>query len=362
MCGILFAKSLDKTPVNKLIINQYQNQKSRGVEGFGVVYLEDGKVMVERATEPLKFLLDLHPKVGTPSDMILAHHRYPTSSPNKTGQTHPILVSNDILKYNYLIVHNGIIHNSEERKKVHESLNIPYTTQIVVNAITKFNDSESLAIDLALLFEKKIEKIESRGSAAFAGIQIDKKTQKPVTMFFGRNDGNPLHYSRNQKTILLSSEGVGEETIPDTMTMIDLTDPKLKQKTIKLKIPYYSYINTPVTEDQTIIELNPNKTETDNSKDDNYAYYHSKEYRFNNPKELDTEEEIDPEFSEFIDSIEVDLEDKLAIFIESLTNAKDLADSESLIQDMVISMRDYTIEMENYFLTRASTEKEIITV
>jgi len=46
--------------------------------------------------------------------MIIAHHRYPTSTKNLINQTHPIQVSNELLEHDYLVIHNGVITNDAE--------------------------------------------------------------------------------------------------------------------------------------------------------------------------------------------------------------------------------------------------------
>lgn len=241
MCGIIGAISIDGSPVNEKVIDQFQDQKSRGMEGFGASMLvaegDQEQMKTFRATMAQKALLDLYMKE---SKLILFHHRTPTSSDNLLSQTHPILVSSDVLDYDWLIAHNGMISNSDELKKKHNELGIEYSTDIGTTH-RGFNDSESLAVELALFLERKKKEIEARGSAAVIGLQIDKATQKPVTFFYGKNTGNPLHASRNNHYIMVSSEGKGDLVEAGKFTFVDLTHPKLKQKTYDMEIPY-SYV------------------------------------------------------------------------------------------------------------------------
>ena len=137
MCGLLGffnfkienKKTKKKTkpePVNSEIIDQLQDQLSRGKEGFGILMInEKNEVIVKRATEISKALLDLY---MTKSNMIIMHHRNPTSSDNKLSQTHPIFVSNGSLKYDYYVIHNGMISNSDELRENHEKLGFIYNT------------------------------------------------------------------------------------------------------------------------------------------------------------------------------------------------------------------------------------------
>lgn len=252
MCGLITAidnrKGKNKKAVNTIVQDIYENQTSRGVLGFGLVSLgKTGKVQVQRATEPIKFLIDLH---HNKSSMIMAHHRTPTSTENKIGQTHPILIDNEYLKYKYLACHNGVIRNCDELKSKHEDLGFEYTTEIkdktyseacgyhsgtMYSGKKKFNDSESVLIELALYIEKKVDHIESDGSAAFTILQIDKKTNKAVQFFFGRHV-NPLNIFMEKELVKISSEGPGEQIEEDIVYSFKLGEEKIKIKQEELVI------------------------------------------------------------------------------------------------------------------------------
>lgn len=209
MCGIICAINTGKNalPVNDSVIMQFEDQQNRGTNGFGIIkVLEDGTYKVDRATEGCKFMWDLHSDKVT---KMIVHHRYPTSSANKIKQTHPMLVDNGSLKYKYYVVHNGVISNDDEVKKIHEDLGFVYET----NDGTKFNDSECLAIDVARFIEGQINITDSIGSVAFVCIQVDKKTNKAIKLFFGRNT-NPLNMAKTRGKLFLSSEGQGDPIEP----------------------------------------------------------------------------------------------------------------------------------------------------
>lgn len=238
MCGIIAAFSNHpKKPVNELIINRYQDQRSRGQEGFGLIRLGPAQAAVDRATEPVKFLLDLHLKKAA---RIIAHHRLPTSTQNLLSQTHPMLVQNPKLKHDYLVVHNGVIYNAEEIKTLHEQSGFTYRTQITRDVThqnfyyrrAEFNDSEAMAVELALFIEGQIPEIRSRGGQAFIAAQLTKKG-RPLKVFFGRHS-NPLVLQRSKGLLQLASEGPGEEITEDRLFAFSLQDPKmsLSQKTL----------------------------------------------------------------------------------------------------------------------------------
>lgn len=237
MCGIIMSHN-QKEPVNEWIVNQFEDQHSRGTKGFGIIDIDkNGDYTVSRATEGAKFMFDLHKKE---SSCLIVHHRIPTSTPNYLSQTHPIEVDNGSLANKYLVIHNGCISNANELKKKHEELGFVYTTaetfeekNHVNNYFEKFNDSESLAIEVARFIEKQTEKIGAYGSAAFIAVQIDKKTNKAIKIFFGRNTGNPLNMSFSRGKLRLSSEGEGDNIKEFTLYSWDF-----KGKMKKVKMPF----------------------------------------------------------------------------------------------------------------------------
>jgi glucosamine 6-phosphate synthetase-like amidotransferase/phosphosugar isomerase protein len=220
-------------PVNEEIINQLQDQISRGREGFGILMInKKNEVEIKRATEISKALLDLY---MTESPMIIMHHRNPTSSDNKLSQTHPISVSDGSLKHDYYVIHNGIISNTDELREKHEKLGFIYNT-IRTNSFNReeFNDSESLAIEVAMYIEKQTKEISTEGSAAFIAIQVDKKTKKATNIFFGRKD-NPLKLAGRQGEIRLSSEGKGKNIPEDMLYKFSIKSPSLTKTNLNFK-------------------------------------------------------------------------------------------------------------------------------
>lgn len=240
MCGISAAfhyGEKKKETVNHHIMDTYEEQHHRGTEGFGLVCLGEPKepITVIRATEPIKALVDLYMNGTT---MAIFHHRSPTATINDLSQTHPMMVESDNLKYNYVVVHNGVIRNADEMFKKHELEKFIYTTYYETHypfrtslrsekAVPKFNDSESLAIELAKFLDGKSEKLECQGSAAFIVLQCNKDWT-PVALHFGRNTMNPLNMDRDESSLYLSSEGQGDPIEPGIMYTSQIEDPKFE--------------------------------------------------------------------------------------------------------------------------------------
>lgn len=247
MCGIIAAfKTNHEASVNEEVVLQFEDQHSRGVKGFGVVGINpDLSFDLRRSTEGAKFMFDLHSKSWP---MMMVHHRFPTSSENWISQTHPILVSNECLKHDYLVIHNGVISLPGELKQEHEGLGFQYTTAYIEYSsfsklqTPKFNDSEAIAIEVALFIENKSNIIKASGTAAFMALQINKETKKITQLFFGRNDRNPLNMAQTRGYLFLSSEGKGDPIAPNTLFSCKLEgNMKLKKRPIYWKQAAYSY-------------------------------------------------------------------------------------------------------------------------
>lgn len=225
------------------MINQLENQISRGKEGFGIMFIDQkNNIKLERSTELVKTMLDLY---TNKSKMIVLHHRMPSSTNNYLDQTHPIIIDDGSLEHKYYIIHNGCIHNAEELKKEHEKLGFIYTTDTgeKTTYINKpnFNDSESFAIELARYIENQTKTINTTGSLAFIAIQINKKTGKAIKTFYGKNDMNPLKMSGTRGKIRLSSEGEGTSIKENLLYEFNLKDFKSKKRKLVIKEKEYEW-------------------------------------------------------------------------------------------------------------------------
>lgn len=281
MCGIIGAihfKDKAATPVNEFIINQFEDQHSRGTQGFGAVFVSpDGTYEVKRSCEPAKAIIDLYTKAAP---IIMFHHRMPTSTKNKLSQTHPIVVDNGSLQYKYLVIHNGICSNSHEMKLEHEKLGFVYTTDVPVEqgsvySRQNFNDSESIAIEIARFAEKQTEEIKAEGYAAIMALQIDKKKDKVVNILFCRTLTAALKMSLDKGQILISSEGPGTEIDDEKLYTWNLATHKLGKKEIKFyERPKPTPVIAPVNDIGKKWERHGRRHMFDNELDDDgMAYY-----------------------------------------------------------------------------------------
>lgn len=220
MCGIVFMECRDGTKrLSKSLLKRYNKQSSRGKEGYGCVCVKGGvikKILRSVNETGMRNLLS-----DDISDMILFHHRRPTSTPNIEECTHPIHIThNEELDHDYLVVHNGVISNAGSLRDQFERRGYVYST--VVEKLYRprggeeyyidgeqFNDSESFAIDIVNAIEEGSTTIKSVGSIAFVVMQFRRDTKEVINIYYGRNNSNPLKIDRSYGRLVIASEGIG---------------------------------------------------------------------------------------------------------------------------------------------------------
>jgi predicted glutamine amidotransferase len=231
MCGIIYAEDFNGNPVNKLVMNQFEAQRARGKDGFGIFDKTNNRLI--RATKERKILSWLK---RYPQPALMFHHRFPTSTMNRRKACHPFSTKNHF-DTNYVLIHNGHIINSRTLKTDHEELGIEYKSWLKDEG--KFNDSEALLWDVALYLENKQDKLKAYGNIAFICLAIPKDKRKPTKLYFGRNH-NPLKMSLNDSQIFLSSEGEGEEITPHTLYSYNYRTKKLDKVPVQIPSKYES--------------------------------------------------------------------------------------------------------------------------
>jgi hypothetical protein len=214
-------------PVNNALLTQFDKQRTRGVQGFGLFDGQEGNmVRASKEESILKWLAKYD------SNLLLFHHRFPTSTINVKRAAHPFSTKKYFGDTQYVLVHNGSIRNDLELFTDHQELGIEYYS--LLQDLT-FNDSEALLWDFALTMEGKQEEMTARGAIAFICLKLVKgKLEK---MYFGRNS-SPLKMTRTKEGVSLASELEGGEDI--TQDMLYTYNYKLNRLTTKkFKIPSY---------------------------------------------------------------------------------------------------------------------------
>lgn len=248
MCGIVVAMRKN-TPCKRLVSKRYEEQKSRGSNGFGYIGIKDGYISSFVRTKGEKEILEKLEREKCP--IIMFHHRLPTSTPNFEDANHPIPIISDKLKHNYYVIHNGVITNDQELFEEHQALGYNYSTYGETATISRigkkeqekkveyfYNDSECFGVELALFLEGKKNVLTGvRGSIAFVCIETDKDG-KVLFIHYGRNYGNPLKLETGNDYVVLRSEGAGEEIKVNTLFTVDLFGNKLAEKDLEIGRQY----------------------------------------------------------------------------------------------------------------------------
>lgn len=230
MCGLIYSHNFKGKPVNGFIFDRYKAQKDRGQEGFGVF---DGKYLFKAAQEDR--IVHWLSKTKNYSDMLLFHHRMPTSTVNTKRSAHPFTTGNYFGDWEYVLAHNGSLGNDRSIHYDHEKLGIHYQTMVD----GKFNDSEALLWDFALYMQGEQEGLKVKGAAAFICIRLYKG--KPEYLYFGRNDARPLKMDKTKKHFNLSSEGKGQMVTTNMLHSFNYQTKKLTRT--PLTISNYEYFS-----------------------------------------------------------------------------------------------------------------------
>lgn len=239
--------------VNELIWKQFNAQISRGVDGFGTF---NGEKIFK--TPKLRKMRSYLRKDQNDSDFLMFHHRFPTSTVNVTRAAHPFSTGDffdkparkkngkqmDAMKVQYVLVHNGGISNPQELKAEHEKLGIKYSSTLDNGT---FNDSEALLWDFALTMENRQKELKAYGGIAFVAVKL--VNGEIESMFWGRNAGRPLKVHKTGKGILISSEGMGQETEVSRLYTYSWSKHRIKVKDFTIR-QYLPYTYTPANSKQ----------------------------------------------------------------------------------------------------------------
>jgi glucosamine 6-phosphate synthetase-like amidotransferase/phosphosugar isomerase protein len=301
-----------------------------------------------------------------PVNMMLMHHRYPTSTDNRMEQTHPMDIEDGSLKFKYLVVHNGVVTNDLLLKTDHEALGFVYKT---VQTDKRFNDSECVGIEVARFIEGQTDKVGIQGSCAFIALQIDKKTNVVEKLFFGRNT-NPLKMAKTRSKLFLSSEGKGDDIIAYKLYSCKLdAEMKLESKAMpfatvaayKPYVPLYSVGNNNnllPAKPATVVHSGYNDDDDDDD-DARYSHYYSGHASNNLDLPPDDIDELEEKINNACEIDTESIDDALASFYGLLSNRTECeAISTSDIDSVVRVIKDSLTMM--MFNCQSIHEKELI--
>ena len=230
MCGLAYAHDFTGQPVNNEILNRFDAQRARGTQGFG---LFDGvNKNIVRATKENKILKWL---VKYDSNLILFHHRWPSPGAVKNIKpgAHPYTTGRHYGDNEYILIHNGSVWNNHQLLDDHEALGIKYRS---LQRDFTFSDSESLLWDFASAIERNQKTITAYGDIAFICIKLHKGELDKL--YFARNMDRPLVMQKDRTSLVLSSEGEGEEVKPNILHTWNYKTKRLSKK--DFYVPIYA--------------------------------------------------------------------------------------------------------------------------
>lgn len=141
MCGIIGCLVNNPSHIKRDIIRIYRNQQYRGKSGFGVAVKHiDGEIERRRTRfEHEIFREDIWDEI-VEDDLLIFHHRIPTSSPNIPNCNHPLANSTQTL----YLAHNGIITGYDElnQREFESKIELHETQKMGWKHYDDFTDSE----------------------------------------------------------------------------------------------------------------------------------------------------------------------------------------------------------------------------
>jgi glucosamine--fructose-6-phosphate aminotransferase (isomerizing) len=201
MCGILGVAVSESKGVHKRLKAIYKNQETRGRQGGGIALMRGHTIQRLRNQNPANTLKEFASWQGfKDGDLILFHHRLPTSTPNKSVLNHPIANEDKTI---YLI-HNGYITNDGELfKKLRKTHQFETTfkkkgkdriitdTEVMVHIL----EEELRDSDLETAFYNMAKRVEGYFAIAVLIKGYDKiflfKNSNPIVVF---KDKQGNHY------------------------------------------------------------------------------------------------------------------------------------------------------------------------
>jgi glucosamine--fructose-6-phosphate aminotransferase (isomerizing) len=207
MCGIVGILGREKAA--PLVVEALKRLEYRGYDSAGIATLEDGHITRLRAEGKLRNLatkLESHPLNGT---IAIGHTRWATHGKPTENNAHPHATDK------LAVVHNGIIENFRELRKMMEGEGIVFKTetdtevvaQLVTRELATTNDPRT-AVARALP--------QLRGAFALAFI-----FEGEPDLMIGARQGAPLAVGHGDGEMYLGSDALALAPFTDTITYLN---------------------------------------------------------------------------------------------------------------------------------------------
>jgi glucosamine--fructose-6-phosphate aminotransferase (isomerizing) len=203
MCGIFGIVSLNQENIYERIINGLIQLQNRGYDSSGLCVLNNNHLEVHKyASTPTESSLQkLQEKCINKGlhSMGIGHNRWATHGVKNDANAHPHVSNNR----QFAVVHNGIIENYAELKKMLVSKGFTFfsqtDTEIIVNLISFYYDQLGDT-------QKSIQATIADLQGTYGIIVVDLKS--PDKLFCVRN-GSPLLVGKSDGCVIITSEQSG---------------------------------------------------------------------------------------------------------------------------------------------------------
>ena len=195
MCGIVAYKG-DKNKTSKIIFDGLKLLEYRGYDSCGIGVIHDNMIKAFKWKGRVKKTEEKFKKAKIYSPISIGHTRWATHGEPSDVNAHPIISYNK----EFAIVHNGIIENYKELKKILLEKGYKFYTDTDTEVLVNF-------IELCVINSKSVDKgltyALSKLEGAFGIVLI--KRDNPDLMYAARK-GSPLAFGKKGNEFFIASD------------------------------------------------------------------------------------------------------------------------------------------------------------
>ncbi len=207
MCGIIGVSS--KTDVSEDLLSCLNNLSYRGYDSAGVAIVKDHEIIERKMKGKVSNLESLIQDNPISGNCGVGHTRWATHGEPSTINAHPHTISN------VSIVHNGIIENYHELRRVLESSGVNFISDTDTEIISQLMNIELINNKTPIeAFRNTIKKLEG----TYAIVAIFKEHND---LIIGSKIGSPLLFMKAKNKILLSSDAYSISEFGTNITYLE---------------------------------------------------------------------------------------------------------------------------------------------
>ena len=195
MCGIIAYKG-KKYDASDILFEGLHLLEYRGYDSAGIAVIDNNQIKIFKKKGRVKKAERLFNKNKISSKIGIGHTRWATHGEPNDINSHPI----ESFNKKFAIVHNGIIENYKDLKKILTEKGYKFYTQTDTEILINFIE---LCIEESINIEQGLSYALSKVQGAFAIVLISKKN--PELMFAARK-GSPLAFGKKRNEFFVASD------------------------------------------------------------------------------------------------------------------------------------------------------------